>query len=560
MHTKYDHRRTSYIGPVNVDIMQGERYSPLCTATSLPLLLGTFDHLPPTKAAGPFCGFTAQSFTVSFAYCTGVDRLSSGSFCFFFHPRLISNMGRLDDDMNQLDHHLNLMLDAIERIERNRCPGGWRRKPIRLLPMQAELRTLELWRSVMAECLATFLYVAVVCGAATSDASPVLGAAAASGFTMLALTVCLQNVSGGHINPALTTAMLITRRISPIRTVMFIAAQCGGAVGGAAIIYSVSARNYFTSLYDLPNSSTTPWQRFSLGLVLMFFIVFTYYVTNNTFHKWTGTSATAIGAVYFACGLVAMPFINPACAFGPALVMNHWDNHWVYWFGPGAGGIIAGIVYDLIFNPQKRKATLDDLRDDENMCQIQVPHKVIRPPLSPPTLSPEIDIPEPLYEGSKSLYTRSPVLTRANLSRSQSLYYSKSTHNLPPRDYLPRPGPLLPAQSLYPLTTASATTACNDRSDRQNQQNQQRQYEPTYGTRSSTTTTTNIASGNHNGGVYPKSNRSDSYRQPPKDSADDLYGMYGNTQNKTQNHHGNHSRSEYVYRWTPPNSVMHEYS
>lgn len=43
--------------------------------------------------------------------------------------------------------------------------------------------------------------------------------------------------AGGHINPALSTAMLITRRISPIRAVMFIAAQCGGAVGGAAIIY-----------------------------------------------------------------------------------------------------------------------------------------------------------------------------------------------------------------------------------------------------------------------------------------------------------------------------------
>ncbi|XP_060872803.1 neurogenic protein big brain-like [Metopolophium dirhodum] len=466
------------------------------------------------------------------------------------------------DDSAQLDHHLNMMLELVERLERNRWSAGsggrrWRpdaRPP--LMPLQAELRTLELWRSVMAECLATFLYVAVVCGAATSDASPVLGAAAASGFTMLALTVCLQNVSGGHINPALTTAMLITRRISPVRAVMFIAAQCGGAVGGAAIIYSVSARNYFTSLYDLPNSSTTPWQRFSLGLLLMFFIVFTYYVTNNTFHKWTGTAATAIGAVYFACGLVAMPFINPACAFGPALVMNHWDNHWVYWFGPGAGGIIAGVVYDLIFNPQKRKATIDDLNDDENLCQIQVPHKIIRPALSPPMLSADLDLPEPLYEGSRSLYARSPVLTRANLSRSQSLYHSKSIQNLPPRDYLPRPGPLLPAQGMFPQTTTA--TDRTDRPDRQNQQNQQRQHEPTY--YSARNLAKVNASGIHNG-IYPQScNRSETYRQPPKDSADDTYGVYGNSQNKSQNHHGNHSKSEFVYRWTPPNSVMHEYS
>lgn len=140
------------------------------------------------------------------------------------------------------------------------------------------------------------------------------------------------------------------------------------------------------------------------------------------------------------------------------------------------------------------------LLDDENMCQIQVPHKIIRPALCPPKITADLDLPEPLYEGSRSLYARSPVLTRANLSRSQSLYHSKSTHNLPPRDYLPRPGPLLPAQSLYPLTTP-ATTVCTDRtdrSDRQNQQNQQRQYEPTYSGRNSSTVS---ASGIQNGGV-----------------------------------------------------------
>lgn len=141
------------------------------------------------------------------------------------------------------------------------------------------------------------------------------------------------------------------------------------------------------------------------------------------------------------------------------------------------------------------------LIDDDNLCQIQIPHKIIRPSLSPPIpLTADLDLPEPLYEGSRSLYTRSPVLTRANLSRSQSLYHSKSTHNLPPRDYLPRPGPLLPAQSLYPMTTTAGTTVCNtdraERPDRQNQQNQQRQYEPPYGTRNTPAVN---ASGHHNG-------------------------------------------------------------
>lgn len=135
------------------------------------------------------------------------------------------------DDGADLDHHLNMMLEAIERLERNRCPGSRRWRPDArppLMPMQAELRTLELWRSVMAECLATFLYVAVVCGAATSDASPVLGAAAASGFTMLALTVCLQNVSGNVYT-------ILYQNITYVATNSDWRKGGGGVVGGRVV-------------------------------------------------------------------------------------------------------------------------------------------------------------------------------------------------------------------------------------------------------------------------------------------------------------------------------------
>jgi aquaporin TIP len=50
---------------------------------------------------------------------------------------------------------------------------------------------------------------------------------------------------------------------------------------------------------------------------------------------------------------MAYPFtgaaMNPARAFGPALVARHWSNHGVYWVGPLFGGVLAGVVYDRFF-------------------------------------------------------------------------------------------------------------------------------------------------------------------------------------------------------------------
>ncbi|KAG5675960.1 hypothetical protein PVAND_005817 [Polypedilum vanderplanki] len=111
------------------------------------------------------------------------------------------------------------------------------------LNMHTEVRTLTFWRAIISECLASFIYVFIVCGAAAgagigaSVSSVLLSTSLASGLTIAVLTHCFLHISGAHINPAVTLACFVTRLISPLRTAMYIAAQLGGGIAGAALLY-----------------------------------------------------------------------------------------------------------------------------------------------------------------------------------------------------------------------------------------------------------------------------------------------------------------------------------
>lgn len=154
-----------------------------------------------------------------------------------------------------------------------------------------------------------------------------------------------------------------------------------------------------------------------------------------------------------------MPYLNPARSLGPSFVLNKWDNHWVYWFGPLVGGAVSGLVYEYIFNPKRNfkdtKNSLDndsssmqseddinyDLElDKQNMQQQQKFHSNTYrstagggggsgggvmsqqsagycQSLYSTSIQPKFDHNEPLYGGTRSLYCKSPPLTRANLNR-----------------------------------------------------------------------------------------------------------------------------------------------
>ncbi|XP_055545746.1 neurogenic protein big brain isoform X2 [Wyeomyia smithii] len=370
-------------------------------------------------------------------------------------------------------------------------------------------------RSITSECLASFFYVFIVCGAAAgagvgaSVSSVLLATALSSGFAVTALTQCFLHVSGAHINPAVTISLAVTRMISPLRAILYTIAQCGGSIAGAALLYGVTVPGYQGNLQAAVShtSSLAAWERFGVEFILTFVVVLCYLISTNSYKKYFGSSAIAIGAAYSACSFVSMPYLNPARSLGPSFVLNKWDNHWVYWVGPLIGGVVSGLLHEFIFSTKKTSKKSKDegdssINSDEDInydIDMDKPvqsgkYHTYRPPsgalvnqqrycqsiyTAEPTS--KTDRVESIYGGTKSMYCKSPPLTRANLNRSQSVY-TKSNTALN-RDMNIRPGPLVPAQSLYPLRV---TQPQSSHLQNQNVQNQlQQRSESIYGIRSS---------------------------------------------------------------------------
>lgn len=207
-----------------------------------------------------------------------------------------------------------------------------------------------------------------------------------------------------------------------------------------------------------------------------------------------------------------MPYLNPARSLGPSFILNRWNNHWVYWLGPLVGGALSGIVFKYVFNPKRAFKFSKDLENDSacisdddtnsdlDLDKLNIPQpkfhgSTYRSPtgtmqqqngycqnLYTTEHGSKTDQIEPIYGGTRSMYCKSPPLTRANLNRSQSVYTkSNSAIN---REFSTRGGPLVPAQSLYPLRVSSQTQ--NSHLQNQNVQNQmQQRSESIYGIRNS---------------------------------------------------------------------------
>ncbi len=227
------------------------------------------------------------------------------------------------------------------------------------------------YQPVAAEFLGTFALVFAAIGSTVSSAPPVssglglLGAALASGLVLAVVVASFGGMSGAHFNPAVTLGMLVVGRIELPMAWRYVAAQLGAGLLAALTcwtIYPVEAVAEANLAVCTPAFwVTTPVLLFAEALMTFLLMIGIYgTVIDERGSQFAVGGGIGLGAIVAANiltgGAVTGAAMNPARAFGPALVQGDFAYHWAYWLAPCAGAVAGALFYEHLL--------LDDALDD----------------------------------------------------------------------------------------------------------------------------------------------------------------------------------------------------
>ena len=203
---------------------------------------------------------------------------------------------------------------------------------------------------LLAEFIGTFALVFIGVSAICNDAG-LVGVALAHGLTIAVMVSAMGHISGGHFNPAITLGAFVGKKISLNESIRYVVAQLLGAILAAFLVKIIFPSFAWGSVKlgtPMLSSTTDFGTGVVMELILTFFLVLVVYGTV------IDARAPRVGGLFIgltitldilAGGPLTGASMNPARAFGPALVGGYWDQHLVYWIGPLLGGALAGFVY-----------------------------------------------------------------------------------------------------------------------------------------------------------------------------------------------------------------------
>jgi aquaporin Z len=217
-------------------------------------------------------------------------------------------------------------------------------------------------KKYVAELVGTFVLVVMGCGSAVLAGEYIgfLGISFTFGLSVLALVYAIGEVSGCHINPAISISMLVAGKMKLKDTFIYIIMQSIGAIIGAAVLYGVAIGKpgYTIAVnglgqngYDAASPGDFSMASGFIAEVILTFI-FLLVIHGSTSEKAPkGFAGIAIGLSLVFIHLVGIPItgtsVNPARSLGPAVIVGGiaLNQLWLFWVAPIIGGLLAAFVW-----------------------------------------------------------------------------------------------------------------------------------------------------------------------------------------------------------------------
>ncbi|XP_051152526.1 probable aquaporin TIP2-2 [Andrographis paniculata] len=218
-------------------------------------------------------------------------------------------------------------------------------------------------KAYVAEFISTLLFVFAGVGSAIAynkltsnaplDPAGLVAVAVCHGLALFVAVAIAANISGGHVNPAVTFGLAVGGQITLLTGLLYWIAQLLGSIVASFLLKLVTG-GLAIPTHGLGDGIGAV-EGLVMEVVVTFALVYTVYATAVDPGKGSiGIIAPiAIGLIVGANILAAGPFsggsMNPARSFGPAVVSGNFAGIWIYWVGPLVGGAVAGIVYTYVY-------------------------------------------------------------------------------------------------------------------------------------------------------------------------------------------------------------------
>lgn len=218
-------------------------------------------------------------------------------------------------------------------------------------------------KKYIAEFIGTFVLVFFACGTAAvvgcsaENGTGYLLTALAFGLVIVAMAYSIGNVSGCHINPAVSIAMLVSGKMNIKDFIGYIVAQFLGATAGAAVLMAFVGKESGLGANALYNDS--------IGLSILIEIILTFVFVIAILGVTSKIENSAVAGIVIGLSLTLVHIlgisftgtsVNPARSFGPALLVggDALANVWVFIVAPLIGGVLAALVYKFLTSEKSK--------------------------------------------------------------------------------------------------------------------------------------------------------------------------------------------------------------